>query len=365
MDRIYDKLAQHLGRMSMGYPYTEALPELLAEMFSPAEAAVALAIPAGLLPLETAGLDEIAEASGLGPEDTAKALDELAARRVIYCAPRPGGGTGYALLQVGYGMPQAFFWGGADDERARRMAERVVKYFSVKTTGEVYAAGPTKAFKYLPAELSVAAHPQGVLPSEQMRQVIRNTGKIALAHCPCRVSARLLGRTDCNHSVEVCLKYDEMAEFVLSKGLARAISQDEALAILESCEREGLVHMVDNAEQGIKHTCNCCGHYCWNVGIIARRKIPRDSLMAVYFTRQTNEDYCIGCGACVDICPVKAVTLDDYEVAQVDPDWCIGCGVCAGLCPVEAISMVRRSDARAPQDFTALHRTIAGERGAE
>ncbi len=362
MDAIYEKLARHLGRLSMGYPYNEALPELLAEMFTPDEAAVALAIPADLVPLEAVDADTIAQDSGLDPQQTAAVLQELAARRVIYSAPLPGGGTGYALLQVGYGMPQTFFWGGEQDDRARLMAKRVLKYFTVPTTEAVYGGSPTKAFKYLPAGLAVDMPRQGVLPQEEMAPIVQAADKIAVAHCPCRMSARLLGRTDCRHPLEVCLKYDEMAEFVLDKGLARPISADEAMALLEQCERDGLVHMVDNAADGIKHTCNCCGHYCWNVGIIARRKIPRDVLMAVYFIRHTDEDLCLGCEACFDICPVDVLHLNDDGVAEIDPDWCIGCGVCATVCPADAISIVRRIEEPSPPDFRTLHAQIASER---
>ncbi len=41
-------------------------------------------------------------------------------------------------------------------------------------------------------------------------------------------------------------------------------------------KKEGLVHKVDNARSGIKHICNCCGHYCWNLDIIRRlcRNLP-------------------------------------------------------------------------------------------
>lgn len=363
MHDIYLDLSRHLGRLSMGYPYNDALPALLAEMFTPAEAAVALAIPAGLVPLEAASLEEIIARTELDPAETARILEELAARRVIYSTPLPGGGQGYALLQVGYGMPQTFFWGGEQDDRARLMAKRVLKYFTVSTTEEVYGGSPTKAFKYAPVGLAVDLPKQGVYPQEEIAPIIQGAQKIAVAHCPCRMSARLLGRTDCHHALEVCFKYDEMAEFVLAKGLARPVSADETMSIMKRCEKDGLVHMVDNSADGFKHTCNCCGHYCWNVGILARRKIPRDVIMAVYFIRETDEDECMGCGACVDICPVNAVHLNDDAVAVVDSDWCIGCGVCATVCPSGAISIARLRQEQSPRDFQALHAQIAAERG--
>lgn len=46
-------------------------------------------------------------------------------------------------------------------------------------------------------------------------------------------------------------------------------------------------------------------------------------------------DECIACGACVDGCPVGAISLDG-DKAVIDSDACIDCGACAGTCPVEA-----------------------------
>jgi Pyruvate/2-oxoacid:ferredoxin oxidoreductase delta subunit len=259
-------------------------------------------------------------------------------------------------------MPQTFFWEGRKDDHAKEMAKLVLKYFSVPTTRQVYGGVHTKTYKYSPASLSVDVPMQGVLPHEQMGSIVYASTKIAVAHCPCRMSANILGRTDCQHSLEVCIKYDEMADFVISRGLARELSQDEAMHILEDCEKEGLVHMIDNAQGQIKHTCNCCGHYCWNVGIIRRRKIPRDTLMAVYFIRETDSEGCIGCEACKDICPVDAVNMVNGK-AEVDLDWCIGCGVCAVSCPTGSISIKRLLEARSPENFADLHHHIRSERG--
>ncbi|AQQ09249.1 Ferredoxin [Sedimentisphaera cyanobacteriorum] len=52
-----------------------------------------------------------------------------------------------------------------------------------------------------------------------------------------------------------------------------------------------------------------------------------------------DKETCTGCGACVDACPVEAISLDDNGKAEVDADACIDCGACVDECPVEAISM--------------------------
>ncbi|MBQ7187510.1 MAG: 4Fe-4S binding protein [Ruminococcus sp.] len=44
---------------------------------------------------------------------------------------------------------------------------------------------------------------------------------------------------------------------------------------------------------------------------------------------------CIGCGACVDACPVGAIAMGDGK-AEINADACIDCGSCAATCPVEA-----------------------------
>ncbi|RLC52911.1 MAG: ferredoxin [Candidatus Cloacimonadota bacterium] len=50
-----------------------------------------------------------------------------------------------------------------------------------------------------------------------------------------------------------------------------------------------------------------------------------------------NKETCIGCGACIDTCPVEALTMVD-DKAVVDEDKCVDCGACIEACPVEAIS---------------------------
>jgi len=45
---------------------------------------------------------------------------------------------------------------------------------------------------------------------------------------------------------------------------------------------------------------------------------------------------CVGCGICVDKCPVGSITLRD-GVASIDMTSCIHCGVCHSACPKGAV----------------------------
>ena len=47
---------------------------------------------------------------------------------------------------------------------------------------------------------------------------------------------------------------------------------------------------------------------------------------------------CTGCGACVDVCPVDAITVQD-DIAVVDEAECVECGSCAEECPNDALSL--------------------------
>jgi NAD-dependent dihydropyrimidine dehydrogenase PreA subunit len=360
-EEAYKKLARHLASLGMGYPEKEELLEILRENFTPLEAEVALAIPTRVIPFEPAPVSDIVPPQDISREELESTLSNLAQRGLLFSKKLEDGTMGYALQQFGYGFPQTFFWRGVNTPNAKKMAELVAKYSGKQQLYEVYGDTKTKAFRYLPAMASVEPEQHAVFPFEMMEEVIQKVKVIALVHCPCRATAQLIGKNQCNHTLENCIKYDELAEYLIEKGIGKEISKKEALDVIRKSEEAGLVHMVDNAREGIKHTCNCCGCCCWNVGTIRRKKIPRDVLMATYFLRETDKEKCTGCGECVEICPVNVIKMEgDFPV--VDKEWCIGCGVCAVPCPASAVKLVRKSDAIPPKDFKELHQEILKQR---
>lgn len=45
---------------------------------------------------------------------------------------------------------------------------------------------------------------------------------------------------------------------------------------------------------------------------------------------------CVGCEACVNVCPVGAIEMKDGK-AVIDQDKCTQCGTCIAECPSQAI----------------------------
>lgn len=48
---------------------------------------------------------------------------------------------------------------------------------------------------------------------------------------------------------------------------------------------------------------------------------------------------CIGCGTCVAICPMGAISFKKDGKPEIDRSKCIHCGSCEASCPVEAIKL--------------------------
>jgi NAD-dependent dihydropyrimidine dehydrogenase PreA subunit len=58
---------------------------------------------------------------------------------------------------------------------------------------------------------------------------------------------------------------------------------------------------------------------------------------------EVDKEECFDCGACLSLCPVNAITLEEDFSVAFDEGKCIGttCGLCGDACPARAIKLTR------------------------
>ena len=55
---------------------------------------------------------------------------------------------------------------------------------------------------------------------------------------------------------------------------------------------------------------------------------------------EVDNEKCIGCGDCVDVCPVDVYEMQDEKSVPVNAEECIGCESCVEACEQEAITVI-------------------------
>ena len=310
-------------------------------------------MPTRLPPFEVEDVDSIAEKVGKNSKKVENILERLAQKGFLYKQKTDSGKTGYAFIQLGFGMPQIFYWKGEITDKTKEIAPVLAKYFE-KGGAIVSGTENARLFRYIPVNKAVNNALQAVYSYDMMEEVIKKARKIAVVHCPCREIARLITKSKCTHTLENCIKFNKMADFVLEKGYGREITKEEALNIVKDTEEEGLIHFVDNCQEEVQHNCNCCSCCCWNVSPIKNRLVPRDYIMATYYLRKTDKELCSGCGQCADDCPLEIIEMAG-DLPIIDESICIGCGVCLLHCPTDAAKLKRKDENVPFQNFSILH----------
>ncbi|MFH2098348.1 MAG: 4Fe-4S binding protein, partial [Pseudomonadota bacterium] len=188
-----------------------------------------------------------------------------------------------------------------------------------------------------------------IYPSQDAYELVEKfgeKGQVALAHCFCR-QWRKMADDPCRFGLEAesCLILGEMALHVIREEFGRAISGDEALAVLKKARDAGVVHTVfherDNTDNPQAAVCNCCWDCCGVLGSYNRGIMPLH-FKCYYVARIEDPDACTGCGECEWHCPTAAVKVVNGRV-EVREEKCIGCGQCAHQCPNDVLLLDYRA----------------------
>ncbi len=67
--------------------------------------------------------------------------------------------------------------------------------------------------------------------------------------------------------------------------------------------------------------------------------MPELRYLANVVTLALDQEKCVGCGRCLEVCPHQVFALEEGKARIVDRDGCMECGACAKNCPAEAVSV--------------------------
>ena len=191
-----------------------------------------------------------------------------------------------------------------------------------------------------------------VIPYIRARDIIlQNPDHIVALECPCRTS-----RSKPCLPLDVCLIIGEpFASFVAEHHPTRSrwISSHEAVEILQAEDQRGHVHhaFFKDAMLGRFYAiCNCCACCC---GAMQAQRNGTPMLTTSGYVSQVDEDLCIGCGNCQEICQFGAISIPN-GFAWIDPEICMGCGICAAHCEQGALTLQRDLSKGEPLEIVRL-----------
>jgi electron transport complex protein RnfB len=324
----YQLLAQRLDSLPNGFPPTEEGLELrlLSSLFTPEEAALAAQLR---LTLESP--EQIASRLDTKPDET-RALLKGMARRGLISAGRLEGGLGYRLMPFVVGIYEMQL-----DRLDAELAHLFEDYYQ-QAFGELLKVQPA-VHRVIPVGDSVRVDME-IRPYESAAEIVSATHAWGVVDCICRKQKALIGEP-CEHPLDVCMVLSDKPGAFDQTSTVHALTQEEAMQTLKRASKAGLVHSVSNNQRGVWYICNCCTCSCGILRGIAELGIA-NAVARSAFVNQVEEDLCIGCDSCLDVCQFGALSLNLF--AHVDELRCVGCGVCVQFCPEGALSLARRPE---------------------
>lgn len=379
--------------MPQGAPPSDLLYKILKILFSEREAELT-----ALMPIRPFTVERAARIWKLSEAETQSILENMAERAVLidirqkgrqlYVLPPPMAGFfEFAMMRV------------RDDIDQKTLSELLWQYLNVEEDfiSALFSEGETPLGRVFVHESALTEdHALHVLDYDRASHVIVRARHIGISICYCRHKMEHLEK-DCDAPKDICMTFGNVASSLIRHGHARRVDAAECSALLNEAHAHNLVQFGENVQQNVSFICNCCGCCC--DALQAIKKFGLLQPIHSNFIAKVDPEHCVACGACVQVCPVDALSIPPaplqgihsgndttpgtdnrqqpetapervhsgrppVDCVVVDDTMCLGCGVCIRNCPAKAIQMENRPD-RVITPVDTVHRVVrmAIERG--
>ena len=363
----YNRLVERLNRFPQGAPPSEHLNKILKILFSEQEANLV-----SLIPIRPFTAEKAAKIWKMEITETKKVLNELASRALLVDIER-NGKTTYVLPPPMAGFFEFSLMRVRDDIDQKALSELFYEYITKEDDfiKSLFVDGETHLGRTFINEPALsndnALH---ILDYERATNVIETASKMGVSMCYCRHKKEHLG-TNCDAPMDICMTFNTTGESLIRHGHAREVDKIEGMDLLQQAYDNNLVQFGENVQKRVNFICNCCG-CCCEAMIAARRFAVMNPIHTTNFLPVVDQDDCNGCGKCVNVCPVEAMTLvsandpnkPKKKIASLSEDICLGCGLCVNACDKDQITLKPR-DKRVITPITGAQRAVvmAIERG--
>jgi NAD-dependent dihydropyrimidine dehydrogenase PreA subunit len=347
-EEVYQRLRVFMDTLPAGYPETPTGVEIkiLKKLFTPEEAELTMKLKA-----EPEEIPAISRRIGMEKSELAHKLEQLARKGLIFRI-HSGDRTLYQAFQFVVGVYE--FQLKHLDKEFCELFEEYLPYL-----GASMMSIQTRQMRVIPVE-SAVGRGQGVSPYNRVRELVKEQKVFAVQDCICRKEQALLGH-GCSYPREICLGFGDFARYYIDNTMAREISREECLGLLDKAEASGLVLCPTNTRE-LASICCCCSCCCPVLKFAKMAPRPAD-LVQSHYESKIDPDLCTACGDCIERCPMGAIQEGDGSSVVVDGR-CIGCGLCVSTCPAEAITLAPKPGMEEPpKDLTEMMKRIATERG--
>jgi ferredoxin len=371
----YQQLSDRLNRFPQGAPPTDLLFKILALLFSEREAALV-----SQLPVKPFNAKKAASIWKIDEAEARDVLEGLASRAILLDMPTRDGDTIYVLPPPMAGFFEFSMMRVRGDIDQKLLSELFYEYITVEEDfmrallldgetplGRVFVNEPAIAQTKAQTNAGISLQ---ILDYERASEVIETAETMGVSLCYCRHKKQHIEQA-CDKPLDICMTFHGTADSLIRHGYARRVDKVEGRDLLQQAYDLNLVQFGDNVREGVAFICNCCGCCC--EAMIGLRKYGAEMpIHSSNYQPHIVAEVCNGCGKCVNICPVEAMTLvtanDPHKPnkrrAKLDEDVCLGCGVCVRVCPTKGILLEARPE-RIITPLNSTHRFVvmAVERG--